>query len=262
MAWQAQQVADGVWNFGHKHINFYAIEDGGKITLVDAGVRHDCKRLLAGLEQIGRSPADIAAVVLTHATFDTTGCAEFLRTKHGVPVFVHAADQALATRRESYKPELNKARPTRPLYAYTLHLMLPRGWILGGAMPFLFMNLDPFSVPRVDEVTAYDAGSTLDVPGRLTVRHAPGATPGSCILSLPGRGILFSGDALVTRNMHTGAEGPQIGPRRFLCDTAKALDSLSAFNGLDAKLLLPTHGPPWTDGVPAALAAARERAAP
>lgn len=47
------------------------------------------------LEQLGRKPADVAAVVLTHAHFDHLGFAEKARSELGVPVYVHENDVPL-----------------------------------------------------------------------------------------------------------------------------------------------------------------------
>ena len=84
-------------------VNSYLVEDAGAITVIDAGLRGHWKDLLRELEAIGRSPADIRALLLTHGDVDHVGFAERLRQEHGVPVFVGAADAAEA-RGEVSKP--------------------------------------------------------------------------------------------------------------------------------------------------------------
>jgi glyoxylase-like metal-dependent hydrolase (beta-lactamase superfamily II) len=65
------------------------------------------------------------------------------------------------------------------------------------------------------------------------------------------------GDAMTTRSVMTGSVGPALAP--FTVDPERALASLDALDGLSAALVLPGHGDPWTGGLPAALAAIRER---
>jgi glyoxylase-like metal-dependent hydrolase (beta-lactamase superfamily II) len=69
------------------------------------------------------------------------------------------------------------------------------------------------------------------------------------------RNTLFAGDALATLNVVNGQTGPQIAP--FGSDQVQALASLSRLDGIDARLVLPGHGQPWTGGVQAAVAAVR-----
>ena len=105
----------------------------------------------------------------------------------------------------------------------------------------------------------YGDGATLDVPGAPQVIHVPGHSPGSAALHMPGLGALFIGDAIATRNVMTGATGPRIAP--FTADPAQALASLARLETIEAGLVLPGHGEPWTNGMAAAIAAARASAA-
>jgi glyoxylase-like metal-dependent hydrolase (beta-lactamase superfamily II) len=99
----------------------------------------------------------------------------------------------------------------------------------------------------IAEVITFDDGATLDVPGSPRVIHVPGHTPGSAALHVPSLDALFVGDAIATRAVTTGAIGPAIGP--FSADPAQARSSLARLDGLDAGLVLPGHGDPWTGGV-------------
>src|SRR5690606_20380798 len=69
---------------------------------------------------------------------------------------------------------------------------------------------------------------------------------------------LFVGDALTTRHVLTGATGPQ--PAPFTDDPAAAAAVLTRLEDIEADWVLPGHGPPWTGGVPALLAAYRAAA--
>ncbi len=82
-----------------------------------------------------------------------------------------------------------------------------------------------------------------------TQRHVPEGlhqphTPGSVAYLFADRGLLFTGDALVTYDGITGYRGPGVVSRAFTHDSRAALASLTALDAIDAGLLLPGHGEP------------------
>jgi hypothetical protein len=62
---------------------------------------------------------------------------------------------------------------------------------------------------------------------------------------------------MATENPLTGRIGPQIMPSGLNADSGQALASLDALLGIDAGLLLPAHGDPWTQGVAEAVRQAK-----
>src|SRR5262245_48220218 len=92
------EVAPRIHRIGADMINAWLVEDGGEVVIVDAGAPAYYDELLATLTAMGRSPADVRGVVLTHGHSDHIGMAERVR-RHGVTVRVHEADEALAQRR-------------------------------------------------------------------------------------------------------------------------------------------------------------------
>ena len=68
---------------------------------------------------------------------------------------------------------------------------------------------------------------------------------------------MLTGDVMATENPLTGRIGPQIMPDGLNEDGAQALASLDALLGIDADLLLPGHGDPWTQGVAEAVRQAK-----
>ena len=90
------RIAEGLHRLGSDLINFYLVEDATGLTVVDAGIPAFYDKLGACLGEMGRDWGDIRALVLTHAHPDHVGFAERLRSEHGVPVLVHAADEQLA----------------------------------------------------------------------------------------------------------------------------------------------------------------------
>jgi hypothetical protein len=56
-------VADGVVGLGTELVNWYLVEDDGRVTIVDAGAPRYRPQLHRGLALLGRRPADVAAVL-------------------------------------------------------------------------------------------------------------------------------------------------------------------------------------------------------
>jgi len=234
------RIAPSLHRLGEAIVSCYLLEEAGEITIIDAGVPAYYADLTTELAAMGRTIGDVRAVVLTHGHEDHIGFAERLRVEHSVPASIHELDRALA-RGEVGNPSAGMGeRRLRSLLHYMLWLMRR------GAM----------RTKALTEVDTFDPGTTLDVPGALRVIHTPGHTHGSVTFHALGHDALFVGDALATDAVITERHGPQACP--FAADPDEALASLSSIEALEAQWLLPGHGEPWTDGVAAAVAAARE----
>ena len=57
-----RDIADGVHRIGEHFLNWYLVEEGGRLTVVDAGLPASWRSLLGALEGIGRAPDDIEAL--------------------------------------------------------------------------------------------------------------------------------------------------------------------------------------------------------
>jgi glyoxylase-like metal-dependent hydrolase (beta-lactamase superfamily II) len=105
----------------------------------------------------------------------------------------------------------------------------------------------------VADIRTFRDRERLDIPGHPMVIQIPGHTPGACALHVADRGVLFSGDALVTRGPFTGATPPRVMPTSFSTDSDAALEALRSLEGFEAQTILPGHGEPWPHGIELAI---------
>ncbi len=239
------QVADGIHRLGDRYVNWYVIEQGGKLAVLDAGFPAHWEQLRALLGGIGRALSDVDVVLLTHYHPDHLGSAERIRADANARVLIHAADAAGARRGGVSPPILSLISAMyRPFFLrYALHIARAGG----------------LRVPPIADVSTFADGERLDVPGAPRVIHTPGHTPGECVLHLEDRDVLFSGDALVTLDTATGYVGPSLLTPPFVLDQDQALASLQRVEATGARTMLTGHGEPWRDGVAEAVRLARKR---
>lgn len=237
-------VVPGVHRLGSERVNFYLVEEAGRVTVIDAGLSGYWPEVEPGLQAIGRTLDDIAAVVLTHAHSDHTGVVGHLHER-GVPVHLHPADsELLRTGKEPWKRE-GKILP---------HLFAPRVWGFLGHM----VRNGALKPPKIADPTPMADGDELELPGRPRIVHTPGHSPGHCAIYLEGPKVLFTGDLICTWHPLTGQVGPQIMPAAFNVSSDQCLESLARIELLDAAVVLPGHGEPWREGAAAAVARARQ----
>ncbi len=237
------QVAEGIHRLTQGVVNFYLLDEGGKLTLVDAGAPGDWVVFTEAVASLGRTLDDLEAVILTHAHSDHTGFAERARVETHADVWIHRDDEAMA--RSGARPK-NQAGVGR-------YLLRPEAY----RTLFGLLRRKGLKVVPIREVSAFDDGEAIDLPGRPRVVHAPGHTAGSCAILFEAQRALVTGDVLGTRNPLTGRVGPQIGPDGLNRDSEQALRSLDRLTDLPADLVLPGHGEPWTDGIAEAVRRAK-----
>jgi glyoxylase-like metal-dependent hydrolase (beta-lactamase superfamily II) len=231
------EVAPGVHRLGSSYVNWYVVIDGDAVSAVDAGLPGQWGQLTALLGRLGRTLSDIEAVVLTHAHVDHIGVAERVRRGASARVLVHEGDARDGTR----------ILPPPQLF------LMPTSWRYLAHATAERLAL----TPALGERETFTDGATLDIPGHPRVLHTPGHTAGSCLLHLEDRGVLFTGDTLVTFDPYTGRRGPRQLFKGANENQAQARASLERIAGVHADLLLPGHGEPWSQGSAAAVARAR-----
>lgn len=182
---------------GSFEANSYIVADGSVdgCILVDVGLNPQA--IQDALTALGRRPT---AIYCTHGHFDHLGGAVHFRELYGIPTFLHQDD-------------LKTAKSNNFLL---MLLKMPERI----ALPQLSLVEDGFSAQVGGELLRYI--------------HAPGHTPGSCVLSLSRH--LFTGDTIYTRGISlakTAGEQPDILRRSVL----SLWDMLADF------IIHPGHGP-------------------
>lgn len=155
-------------------INSYVVEhDDGTVTLIDCGIKRAPAKIVAALAALGKHPADVREIVLTHAHGDHAGGADRLVRETGVPgVAVHEDDAPYV-----------RAGQAPPRDA-TIRL---------GA---LFSRLPGGGFAPTPVSHALHDGQVLHAGGGLRVMHTPGHSPGHISLLHEPTGVLITGDAI------------------------------------------------------------------
>lgn len=230
------EITPHIYRLGSFAHNFYVITESGQATVIDAGCSKEWPTLVAGLKEIGMAPENVAGMVITHGHADHIGCAG-MASKAGISVQIHEEERTRALRTYQGK---------EAVAPYELPVWKPALW--RNFMPMIKAGvMKQFAVPDIE---TFSDGDVLDLPGSPVAIHTPGHTEGHTSFHVPGLEALFTGDALVTMGLLGGPDGPQHMPKMFHNDSATARTSVGRLAELDANLILPGHGEPWT-GSPA-----------
>lgn len=151
----------------------YLYQEGDRLTLIDTGLQGSAERIFAEIERMGRRPEDLRQIVITHHHRDHAGSLAGVVERTNAQVFAHALD-APVVRGERPAPGPTGARLWRLLYRL-------------GPPP------KPLRPARVDRELS--DGDEIDLDGGARVVHVPGHTAGSIAIYIPGRRLLFAGDA-------------------------------------------------------------------
>lgn len=238
-----RDAAEGIHRIEEAHTNWYLVEEDGRLCVVDTGLPRSWQSLLDAVGRLGRTPADIDAVVLTHAHFDHMGFAHRAQTELNVPLLAHEAERPVVAHPWRYDHERSRVPYLRhPDFVRILAEMTAMGalWVKGSDSP-----------------TPYGSSDQLDVPGRPQVVFTPGHTHGHCSLHYADRGAVIAGDAFVMLDPYTGRQGPCVVAGAATADSGQALRSLDSLATLDAGTALTGHGPPWSGAMAQAVEQAR-----
>ena len=223
-------VAEGVHLAQTPLVNWTLVSDDSGVILIDAGFPGNRDDVLTSLAEIGFVPADVRAILLTHAHIDHFGAAIWFAKKHHTPVYCHIGEVPHAKR-----DYLQQASPA----ALMTHAWRPR-WLRWSLQVAANGGLVRAGIPTAQALTA-DIAAAL--PGRPLALPTPGHTSGHCSYVL-GR-VLVAGDALVTGHPLLPRSGPQLLPSLFNHSDPDCARSLSMLASAGTDILVPGHGDVW-----------------
>ena len=188
------------------------------MTLVDTGLASAPARIVAGLAAIGKRPADVQRIVLTHAHADHAGGAAEMARRTGAPIAVHRDDAGFA--------EAGTPPPFDPS-------------TLGGR---LVARLPNSGFPAVPVGERLADGQMLGVGGGLRVVATPGHSPGHVSLLHEPTRTLITGDAIFN------VLGVRYSPRALCSDFRLGRRTAHVLGELEYDRAGFTHGPEILDG--------------
>jgi glyoxylase-like metal-dependent hydrolase (beta-lactamase superfamily II) len=240
-----EEVADGVFRCplplpgdALRAVNAYIVRTGSGLLLVDCGWdRPECRQeLLAGMGRLGARPAAVEGIFATHIHRDHLGLAAWVRDESGAWLALGLGERMTQTAFSS--------DPARARLASLERLRRCSADDVAELLTEQARHLpeDPWSPPKPD---LYLCGRELLLPGglELEVIATPGHTRGHLCLFDRERGLLFAGDHVL----------PQITPSLGVelpgedSPLASFMDSLVAVRELPASLVLPAHGPTFSN---------------
>ena len=221
-----------VITLGSAYVNWYLLRTTEGTVVIDAGFPGYFPQFEHALRQHQIDPGELKAVLLTHAHNDHIGCAEAIRQRYHIPVYVHEADQA-SSMNINHLP---------PWWFVKNCWRLP---VLKSMFHALFYG-KTFTTKPLKESIVFTDGDELPVPGNPIVIHTPGHTSGESCFYFREAALLFSGDALVTNAIFTGKEGePQLLHNSINQDPKMAKESIEKLNTIGEITLYPGHGKSW-----------------
>ena len=152
-----------------RFVNSYLIY-GETITLIDTGVAGGEVQIFDNIRSSGRSPSEIALIILTHSHPDHIGSARAIQQKTGCSIAAHPAERA-------WIEDVNLQNRERPVPGFAT--------LVGGSV-----NIDH----ELKDGDSIEPDETRE--GEMQVFSTPGHSVGSISLFLHNEGALFSGDAI------------------------------------------------------------------
>jgi hydroxyacylglutathione hydrolase len=198
-------------------VNCYLVNTGPVYFLIDTGLHARRAELVQALERAGVKPGNLRLIVITHADFDHTGNAAYLRVKYGTPIATHRGESAAV---EASNMALNRKKGPGCLGRVMFSLFS------------VFTRADRFT----PDITVDDGNDLAGYGFDARVLHLPGHSQGSIGILTAG-GDLFCGDLLINIDRPS--------PQTLIDDQADLNASIQRLRGLPVGTVYPGHGRPF-----------------
>lgn len=199
-------------------VNAFLLDSGPQgLVLVDTGPPGAVGLILEALHQLGREPAEIRHILVTHCHPDHAGGLADLKGMTGARIYMHAKDARLVAQGKAMRP------------------MNPTPGILNRFLYRRIVGPGPHTVKAV--TTDVELAHRADLPlfGGITALHTPGHTEGHLAFLVQKAGVLFLGDAAAN----------YLGPRLMFAyeHVQQGIMSLRQLCRYDFELACFGHGP-------------------
>ncbi|WP_276938684.1 MBL fold metallo-hydrolase [Ferrimicrobium acidiphilum] len=204
---------------GWEHITAGYLVTGESPVLIETGSQSSAPLLIAELQNLGISPSDLAAVVLTHIHLDHAGgVGDIARVFPKAKVYVHPSGAR------------HLADPSRLINSASM--------VYGPLLDSLYGRLDP---TPADRIIAVEEGDTIEVTKGLHLEAlmTPGHAKHHLSLWHEPTGTMFCGDAVGVKLPEVGILWPATPPPDF--DLALATQSLEAMKSRSPSHLAFAH---------------------
>lgn len=222
-----RELAQGVWSLGAKkggRVRAFLLDDGHELTLVDTLFEGDARHVLDALQAIGRRPADLESIVITHAHRSHLGGLAALKQASGATVYAHEWEADIISGDRKAQPVT--LRPQQSLRILPFQIGIALG------------------IPKHVPVPVDTAVSEGDRIGPLEVLHLAGHSPGHLGFAWPERDFLIAGDAIATWPQFSA------GWRAFNINEVQHAESVRRMAGIGARIVGVGHGDPITEDAP------------
>jgi glyoxylase-like metal-dependent hydrolase (beta-lactamase superfamily II) len=178
-----KQIVPNVYSISLTAVNAFLIDTDDGLTLIDTGIPGSGDKILQAVRELGKQPADIKNLLVTHCHADHTGSLAMLKKETGAPAWMHPLDAAMVRQGESMRP----AKPP-PQLIYQI------------IVPLLMRTRQNATLEPAEIEHEIEDGAELDIAGGIKAIHTPGHCAGQLVFLWPQHGgVLFAAD--VASNM-------------------------------------------------------------
>lgn len=175
---RVRRIVPGLYAVPLGPVNVFLIDSDG-LTLIDTGFAKHAEKIMEAVQAIGRQPADIRHILVTHCHPDHAGGLAAIKQLSNAPAYMHPTDAAMVREGKALRP------------------MTPTPGFVAKILFWLFIRPAPSTIePATIEHEVQD-GDELSIAGGIKAIHVPGQSAGQLAFLWPQGGALFAADTAV-----------------------------------------------------------------
>src|SRR5271157_1897197 len=212
-----KEVVPGLWQVPLGYVNAFLFDTGDGLALIDTGIPGSSPKILEAVRAIGREPAAIRDILVTHCHSDHAGSAAEMKRLTRAAATMHPTDAEM----------VRAGKAKRPL--------TQTPGLLNAFICRFFIGSAPTAIEPAE--IAHEAQDGAMLPGGLRAIHVPGHCAGQLAFLWPEHGgVLIAADAA------TNAFGLALCP--MYEDLAEGQRSMSKLASLEFEVACFGHGKP------------------